>query len=93
MSRYIEEKDVIDGIRNNLVAGDYIYWQGEDVEDEVAEFPSADVAPVVHGKWKYTVTGYLYCSNCDWMPEEDEMLHTDYYCPNCGARMDGGKED
>lgn len=54
-------------------------------------FPTADVQEVVHGEWKHTVTGYPYCSNCDWMPEEDEMLHTDYYCPNCGAKMDGEK--
>lgn len=53
--------------------------------------PLEDVSPVVYGEWKHTVTGYPYCSNCDWMPEEDEMLHTDYFCPNCGAKMDGKK--
>lgn len=45
------------------------------------------------GKWMKTVTLYPYCSECDWMPEEDEMTHGFYrYCPNCGAKMDGGEE-
>ena len=54
--------------------------------------PTADVAPVVHGRWiekeKYTF-GIMYdCSLC-----EDRILdngHPWNYCPNCGAKMDGG---
>ena len=44
---------------------------------------------VVHGEWKHTITYYPYCSECGWMPEEDEMLHTKDFCPNCGADMRG----
>ena len=52
--------------------------------------PTADVAPVVHGRWiekeKYTF-GIMYdCSLC-----EDRILdngHPWNYCPNCGAKMD-----
>lgn len=41
------------------------------------------------GKWMKTVTFYPYCSECDWMPEEDEMIHGLYrYCPYCGAKME-----
>ena len=51
--------------------------------------PTADVAPVVHGRWiekeKYTF-GIMYdCSLC-----ENRILdngHSWNYCPNCGARM------
>ena len=51
-----------------------------------------DVAPVVHGRWvekeKYTF-GIMYdCSLC-----EDRILDNGNswnYCPNCGAKMDGG---
>lgn len=57
----------------------------------IADFHSADVAPVVHGRWieqeKYTF-GVMYdCSICG-----DRILdngHSWNYCPNCGARMDG----
>ena len=54
--------------------------------------PSSDFAPVVHGRWieqeKYNF-GVMYdCSICG-----DRILdngHSWNYCPNCGARMDGG---
>ena len=53
-----------------------------------------DVAPVLHGRWieqeKYTF-GVLYdCSICD-----NRILdngHSWNYCPNCGAKMDGGED-
>lgn len=95
MSRYIEEKDVIEGIRNNLDAGDYIYWYGGSVEDEVAEFPTADVAPVVHGEWvkdeeasMETLEAIYICSACHNFEAWGETEKYSY-CPNCGARMDG----
>ena len=58
--------------------------------------PAADVAPVVHGQWisKNTI-GYdwtFVCSNCgyiDGYPFNDR--HN--FCPNCGAKMDGGDGD
>lgn len=56
------------------------------------EAPTAEVAEVKHGQWwRY---GYKYeCSICtakinlDGTPIQNGM----YYCPNCGAKMDGGK--
>ena len=53
--------------------------------------PSADVAPVVHGRWKcHGDCGVTECSACGWSIEE---YVGDYaYCPNCGARMDGGAD-
>ena len=53
-----------------------------------------DVAPVRHGRWvekeKYTF-GIMYdCSLC-----ENRILdngHPWNYCPNCGAKMDGGED-
>ena len=57
----------------------------------IVAMPSADVAPVVHGRWvekeKYTF-GIIYdCSLC-----ENRILDTGHrwnYCPNCGAKMGG----
>ena len=63
------------------------------MEDNVAELPAADVAPMVHGEWKFISKGYANCSNCGTI---FEALPTDYtfernniYCRHCGARMDG----
>lgn len=56
---------------------------------KIQKLPSADVRPTVRGKWLLTLTHhYPYCSNCDWMPEEDEMTRGFYrFCPACGAEM------
>lgn len=48
-----------------------------------------DVRQIIHGKWvsiggnQYTVI--RQCSNCHAMYD-----FTPKYCPNCGAKMDGG---
>ena len=95
MKRYIEEKDVIEGIRNNLDAGDYIYWFGDAVEDAVAEFPSADVAEVKHGEWISLHNGYYKCSCCGsyWKLVGTPELNGMYYCLNCGAKMQLDEDD
>lgn len=54
--------------------------------------PSADVAPVRHGRWndinpavlKPGVNWVCRCSECG-CPQD----YKHNYCPNCGARMDG----
>ncbi len=55
------------------------------------EVPAADVASVVHGRWIPTEHPFMNecedCSNCGYRT----VYGNDYpYCPNCGAKMDGG---
>lgn len=57
------------------------------------EIPAADVAPVVHGVWVCVnkidpISGYR-CSKCRRRVGFDLTP----YCPNCGAKMDGGDSD
>lgn len=57
------------------------------------EIPTADVAPVVHGVWGCVnkidpISGYR-CSKCRRIVGFDLTP----YCPNCGAKMDGGDND
>lgn len=55
-----------------------------------APSPAADVAPVRHGHWN---TGYFHdrvCSCC-LHPDNDINDYAHSYCPNCGAKMDGGE--
>lgn len=56
---------------------------------EVASFPAADVAPVVHGKWDKNGN----CTNCGKHAPFWSMSSCYYespYCQSCGAKMDGG---
>lgn len=56
--------------------------------------PTADVVEVKHGEWVKEGCGLLVCNKCKFeyahagMP--DEGLN---YCPNCGAKMDGGEAE
>ena len=61
--------------------------------------PSADVAPVKHGKWVLgnVEPGYFtpggnrpwICSDCGWLASYMLGKPNERYCPSCGARMDG----
>lgn len=69
------------------------------VESVFRDTPAADVAPVVHGEWlraddDWNSLTTIQCSLCgeEWCFEtDDDVSLLNYkYCPNCGARMDGG---
>ena len=49
---------------------------------------TADVAPVVHGHRVDNGGSYARCSQCDGV-----LPLCANYCPNCGAKMDGGNEN
>ena len=96
MAEYIEREATVKLLRR-LESRDYRREEGSIQEAiKMVSFPestpSADVAPVRHGRWiekeKYSF-GIMYdCSLC-----EDRILdngHPWNYCPNCGAKMDGG---
>lgn len=62
----------------------YDAW--DEIIDALENIPSADVAPVVHGKW-IKGPSTPYCSEC-FVECRDETP----FCPNCGAKMDGCSE-
>ena len=63
--------------------------------------PAADVAPVVHARWIHS--RYDDCSEQFELVKCSQCNHEAYamafyvrggnYCPNCGAKMDGGDKD
>lgn len=65
-----------------------------DAIDIVDDFPAADVAPVVHGEWEIVVGSngkeYMVCTCCR---VSQDLTGVFTYCPNCGAKMDGGDSD
>lgn len=62
-------------------------------EQLLDEIPAADVAPVVYGRWgpgRFNLETGNYeeqCIRCRNFSKE----YGKPYCPNCGAKMDGGK--
>lgn len=66
-----------------------VQWCLSELQDMLA----VDVAPVVHGRWNI-MDGYKVrraCSVCGWDVPEYGKFYS--YCPNCGAKMDGGDGD
>lgn len=75
----------------------------DDMLDEVDCFQPSDVAPVVHGRWDNVPNTYMsviskdraYRGNattCSVCHEVNPNAYKTNYCPNCGAKMDGGME-
>lgn len=62
-----------------------------DLAEDFYRIPTADVAPVVHARWIDDGRGIIICPEC----KRGYNLHAKYthYCPNCGAKMDGGDSD
>lgn len=67
----------------------------DDVMAIINNAPTVDAVAVAHAKWVKDDTGSdsRICSNClvvaleneDWEPQMTP------YCPNCGAKMEGGE--
>ena len=72
-----------------------MYRRGyDDCVEAILKTPAADVVPVVHGRWERDADGDWYCTNCDEVvaicESGRERTYRKPYCPNCGAKMDGG---
>ena len=95
MTEYIERKTAIKRVMETK-------WEsgsdGAAAMEIVAATPAADVAPVVHGRWEQCFEDWRkqiegdQCSVCGFAHYGTTIR--DYnYCPNCGAKMDGGVDN
>ena len=90
MAEYIKKEEIEQKIQdglNNLVLG----HDAIEILGMIYEMPSADVAPVRHGKWLCVDTDteqFFLCNRC----KKKEYWESDY-CPNCGCLMDGGDDE
>ena len=78
MGRYVDADALI---QLGLQDGAYEYVSVQEIE----EFPTADVAPVVHGEWIPEPFGYGECSVCH---TKTGNRFAEKFCHNCGAKMD-----
>ena len=71
-------------------------WRG--AEEEVIAAPAVDAVEVVHGRWIInnvvidnngrTMPDWPKCSECGMQNDLERN-----YCPECGAKMDGGERE
>lgn len=108
MDKYMKKSDVIAYIRKEAKEAQSAFEElggesgiiaeaFEDLANELEDFPTADVAPVRHGKWVHS--RYENCSEqfemvkCSCCGREAYAMafyvRDGNYCPNCGAKMDG----
>ena len=96
MDEYIKREYAVDAVLDVYYDTPDIDLSGEKFEDAILKIPAADVAPVRHGRWIYHIDDLFpgdstqECSCCH--EEEYLTLYNENYCPNCGAKMDGGAE-
>ena len=97
MAEYINREAAIIALLND--APEQVSYSREDAADCIRYMDAADVATVAHGRW----IGAPLCGNDNCKCSECGSWHNIHanlrgeimqkYCPNCGARMDGGSEN
>lgn len=96
MSDYIDRAALGIGSCNRDVFENKSYADGWNAAVKILkEAPAADVQEIKHGEWKLCYEDWRMqiagdeCSACGFQHYGTCISHY-HYCPNCGAKMDGG---
>lgn len=98
MSEYIEREEVIKTVMSctDPYEPPYVDITVNDIVAKISNIPSADVMPVVHGKWSRNCCSVCGISKYNFISfdfNDDKGYAKPFgtwkYCPHCGARMDG----
>ena len=95
MAEYIGREAISEEIRKCYYKNppNFSYGEGFDrgldrAQRAILDAPAADVVLVRHGRWIASHDEFCACSICKY-PVYVGWNQTNY-CPNCGAKMDGG---
>ena len=106
MDDYIRRQAAIDAIKTWGLIDGLSEGQAIEILADKEKLHAADVAPVVHGKWiphseksreyigtvlVHVMYDYWLCDTCGYRVENGQPMYN--FCPNCGAKMDGGESD
>ena len=101
-SEYIEREALRDSVesidwysvrRGELTTGaessENALYKANDIYSAIDNAPTADVAQVRHGKWRYYhKQNIAACTECSFERNLDANFGRAVSCPNCGAKMD-----
>ena len=107
MDEYINREALRDSVesidwysvrRGELITGaessENALYKANDIYSAIDNAPTADVAPVRHGRWIAIKVPNEWdkgqCSECRSI--FNSSVWGTNYCPNCGAKMDGGAD-
>lgn len=90
-----------DKLKSELFDADWMMDNDEHMVEKIIERqPTVDAEPVRHGRWKidtvWTFNSFEpeiveeKCSLCGRYVQRYRTQSPNNYCPNCGAKMDGG---
>ena len=89
------DADYVKSKLNKFALGGHVHYYVCGVIDDA---PTIDAVPVKHARWEQCCNlmgEYFKCSECEYKAEVPtcmgEPIFT--YCPNCGAKMDGGTDN
>ena len=108
MARYIDAEKLLEELQEEIEFKTTMYTEEQNkwfniglkcAVRDVKSQPTADVEEAKHGEWHLLdecSNEGIYCSIC-----HKKVYRKDYanqkvkskYCPNCGAKMDGGKAE
>ena len=101
MARYIDADELI---KNIARINDLRRLSTKTIGEAISKTPTADVVEVKHGEWEVCSDEYEICANefvCSICKEsfvsseltDEEFFKMMKYCPECGAKMDGGTNE
>ena len=104
MAEYVTKEQVIDWFRPYGHMDEPIPF--ETLVSDLRGMPAASVAPVRHWRWETANDGTHFCPHCGcdapytWDDIDRSFINSaddvpdrpSNYCPNCGAKMDGGAD-
>lgn len=92
MAELIDREKAIEAVWGNIWLGN---CEKGIVQTVLKKLPTVDAAEVVHGYNTYDHNSAFCCSVCGFDDWDTMTADTGKYnyCPNCGAKMDGGKGD
>ena len=96
MNKYINVEVAKEYLRHNSFDNPYFRSQAcQQASDALDTVPAADVMEVRHGQWVNEHQEGLgsFSAECSLCGKRTLAYFHYFYCPNCGAKMDGEKKE